>query len=426
MFRNILWNLFGTGTPLLAAFIAIPMLIEALGTSRFGVLTLAWLVVGYFSLFDLGLGRSITKLVAEKLGAGKEDEIPGVVWSGMLLIVTLGVLGAIIMLNLNPWLVGSVLKIPDELYLETLTAFYLLGASIPIVIFTTGLRGILEAHQRFDVVNIIRFPLGILTFFGPLAVLPFSNSLANIVLVLVFIRIIAWLAYLIICYKLYPELRQITRPDTSISKRLISFGMWMTVSNITGPVLLYLGRILIITMISTEAVAYFATPYEVVIRLLIIPGVLVSVIFPTLTHLFQKKPEDVATLYNKSLLYLFMVMLPVICVFYFFAEDGLAWWINTEFSQHGYRVAQYLSLGVFINSFGHISQALIQGYGRPDLTAKLHLVELVLYIPYLWLLIEQFGIDGAAIAWVIRVAISTVVLLYMARRCLSGLITVKY
>ena len=163
-----------------------------------------------------------------------------------------------------------------------------------------------------------------------------------------------------------------------------------------------------------------------VIRLLIIPGVLVSVIFPTLTRLFQKSPKDVAVLYNKSLMYLFMVMLPFICVFYFFAEEGLAWWINNECSQHGYRVAQYLSLGVFINSFGHISQALVQGYGRPDLTAKLHLAELVLYIPYLWLLIEQFGIEGAAIAWVIRVAISTLVLLYMARGCLGGLIGSKF
>ena len=32
--------------------VAIPRLIEALGTARFGLLTLAWVVIGYFSLFD--------------------------------------------------------------------------------------------------------------------------------------------------------------------------------------------------------------------------------------------------------------------------------------------------------------------------------------------------------------------------------------
>ena len=74
--RNVVWNLLGTGAPLLVAIVAIPLLIQGLGTARFGVLTLAWLVVGYFSLFDLGLGRALTKLVAEKLGKGQDDETP--------------------------------------------------------------------------------------------------------------------------------------------------------------------------------------------------------------------------------------------------------------------------------------------------------------------------------------------------------------
>jgi len=73
--RNVLWNLLGTGAPLLVALFAIPLLIEGLGTERFGVLLIAWMVVGYFSLFDMGLGRALTKLVAEKLGKGTGDEI---------------------------------------------------------------------------------------------------------------------------------------------------------------------------------------------------------------------------------------------------------------------------------------------------------------------------------------------------------------
>ncbi|HIB84841.1 MAG TPA: flippase, partial [Chromatiaceae bacterium] len=145
--RNVLWNLLGTGAPLLVAIVAIPILIDGLGTARFGVLTLAWMVVGYFSLFDLGLGRALTKLVAEKLGKGLDDEIPALIWTAISLMTVLGVLGAVVVAALSPWLVVGVLKIPLDLQPETLTAFYLLAASIPIVIGTTGLRGILEAHQ---------------------------------------------------------------------------------------------------------------------------------------------------------------------------------------------------------------------------------------------------------------------------------------
>jgi O-antigen/teichoic acid export membrane protein len=53
--HNTAWNLAGQILPLLAAVFAIPILIEGMGVERFGVFMLAWVVLGYFSLFDLGL-----------------------------------------------------------------------------------------------------------------------------------------------------------------------------------------------------------------------------------------------------------------------------------------------------------------------------------------------------------------------------------
>ena len=65
--RNMIWNLIGQGAPLFVALFAIPLLIKGLGTERFGVLVLAWMVVGYFTLFDLGIGRATTKYTSEYL-----------------------------------------------------------------------------------------------------------------------------------------------------------------------------------------------------------------------------------------------------------------------------------------------------------------------------------------------------------------------
>ena len=59
--RNTIWNIVGQSLPLLLAVVAIPLLIRRLGVDRFGVLTLAWALVGYFGLFDLGLGRALDK-----------------------------------------------------------------------------------------------------------------------------------------------------------------------------------------------------------------------------------------------------------------------------------------------------------------------------------------------------------------------------
>ena len=91
-------------------------------------------------------------------------------------------------------------------------------------------------------------------------------------------------------------------------------------------------------------------------------------------------------------------------------------WLNKEFSQRSFFVAQLLSLGVLINGNGLISQALIQASGRSDLTAKIHLIELPLYLFYLPLLLDKYGLSGAAMAWLVRVTISAVTLRYFAGR----------
>jgi O-antigen/teichoic acid export membrane protein len=220
--RNVSWNLLGTGAPLLVALVAIPVLIEELGMARFGILTLAWMVVGYFSLFDLGIGRALTKLVAEKLGKGQYEDIPSLIWVAMYLMFVLGMLGTVVVVLLSPWLVSSILKIPVELQPETLTTLYLLAISIPVVISTTGLRGVLEAHQRFGLVNIVRIPLGMFTFLGPVLVLPFSTSLIPVVAVLVIARLVSWCAYAGLCLYIEPALRRSTSVQRSMVKPLLS------------------------------------------------------------------------------------------------------------------------------------------------------------------------------------------------------------
>ena len=420
LLKNLLWSILGTGLPMIVAIVAIPRLIEGIGLARFGILSLAWVIVGYFSLFDLGLGRAMTQLVSQRIGEGAHKEIPAIFRSGMTLMTLLGIVGAVLVWLISPWLVETRLAIPEDLRTETLYTFYWLAASIPVVIVTTGLRGILEAYQRFDVVNIVRIPLGVLTYLAPLVVLVYSIRLPDMVLALVVSRVVGCGAYLWVCLGLYPELMRRTALDATPIREMLSFGGWMTVSNVVGPLLTYLGRLLLAVLVSAEAVAYFSTPYDVVINLLMIPAILVSVYFPMFSQQLTTAPHLARGLYRQATAYNIVAVLPFCLATCLFARPMLAWWINPEFAEHSFRVAQFIAVGVFINSIGLIAQSVVQAFGRPDLTAKLHMLELVLYVPYLWWLTHEYGIDGAAIAWTIRVLISAVVLWILASKCLSG------
>jgi O-antigen/teichoic acid export membrane protein len=412
--RNTIWNLISYGVPLIVAVFTIPILIKRMGIDRFGILTLSWAVIGYFSLFDFGLGRALTRLVAEKIGTGKDDEVPAIMWTGLFLMFLLGIGGAAVAATLSPWLVLKVLKIPESLQHETLRSFYLISFSIPLVITTTGLRGFLEAHQRFDIIATVSVPMGVFTFLGPLIALVYSSDLFYMIAVLVLCRIIASVAYFQLCLKTAPVLRRTITFDRTIAVCLFSFGGWLTISSIVGPLMMYLDRFIIGALLSVTAVAYYTTPYDVLTRLLLIPFAFAGVLFPTFSAALINDRNHAARLFTRGVKYVFIILFPFILILNTFAREGLDLWLGAEFMQQSITVMQLLVIGVFINGLAHIPIIVILAAGRADVTAKLHLIELPLYLAAVWWLTLRFGIAGVAIVWVGRAVLDAVVLFFLA------------
>jgi len=418
--RNTIWNLAGNGAPLLVAVFSIPILIHGLGKDRFGVLTLAWALIGYASLFDIGLGRALTQLVAKKLGSGEDHEIPALAWTSLLLMAALGAVGTAVTLAISPWLVHHALKIPEGIQTEVLWSFYLLGLAVPAVIATAGLRGLLEAHQRFDLVTALRIPTGVFTYVGPLLALPFSRSLVPVVGILVAGRFLGCLAHLLVCFRVVPDLRRRMAWHGPSAGPLLRFGGWTTVTNIVGPLMLYTDRFVIGGMVSAAAVAYYATPYEVVTKLLVISAAISGVMFPAFSLTGGMDRHRSSMLYRRTMAYVFAVLLPVTVLLMLGAKTGLSIWLGSEFAAHSYRIAQLLLLGTFALAMESLPFVLIQGLGRPDIPAKLNLLEIPLYAVGLYWLILKYGVTGAAAAWVLRATADALLLIYFANRLQRG------
>jgi O-antigen/teichoic acid export membrane protein len=418
--RNTVWNLIGNGAPLVVAVFSIPILIHGLGEDRFGVLTLAWALIGYASLFDIGLGRALTQLVAKKLGSGEDHEIPTLAWTSLLLMLALGVVGTAVIIATSPWLVHHVLKVPEGIQPEVLRAFYLLGLAVPAVVTTAGLRGLLEAHQRFDQITALRIPTGVFTFVGPLMALPFSSSLVPVVAVLVAGRFLGCLAHVLVCFKVIPELRQRVAWHGPSAVPLLQFGGWTTVTNILGPMMLYMDRFVIGALVSTTAVAYYATPYEVVTKVFIISGAVSAVMFPAFSTAAASDRQRSSMLYRRGMAYMFALMLPLTSVLILLAKPGLTLWLGADFAAHSYRVAQLLLLGTFALAMESLPFVFIQGLGRPDIPAKINLLEIPFYAAGLYWLVQTYGINGAAAAWVLRGTVDSVLFIYFAHRLQKG------
>lgn len=420
--KNSIFNLVGYGLPLVVAVFAIPLLVKGLGTDRFGILTLAWVLIGYLSMFDMGLSRALTKMVAEKLAdkqQGKPEEICGLIWTAVILMACFGTGVAIVSSFFLPFLVDKILSIPDHLEAETLISFYLLVWSLPIVIPSIGVRGVLDAFGRFDLSNAVRIPLGIYTFVSPLLVLPFSNSLAPVIGVLVAGRITACIAQILFCIKIVPGIMKKFEFVQDMAGKLLRYGGWMTITNMISPVMNFFDRFMIGSIVSLTAVAYYATPSEVVTKIWLFPIAILGVLFPAFSAGFAIDPGHARNLFLKGVKYIFLSLFPVTIAIILFSEQGLYLWLGSDFAENSTAIMQILAIGVFIHSLGQVSFALIQGVGRPDLTAKLNMIELPVYAAVLWGMTVYAGILGTAVAWTLRIMIETAIMTMLALKLLG-------
>jgi O-antigen/teichoic acid export membrane protein len=415
---NTLWNLFGNCFPVVVAVVCLPILKRGLGTERLGIISLAWVVIGYFSLFDLGLSRALTKLVAERIGQRRESEIPSLVWTSLFLMTGVAIVGAVLTFLLAPYLVERLLKVPASLSHEALVSFYWLGAGVPVVVLTAGLRGVLEALQRFRLATAIRIPMGIFTYLGPAALLAFTHSLIPIIAVLVLGRIIACAAHLWACFHAMPALRGEFGFDAASVKPLFIFGGWMTVSNVLGPLMVTFDRFLIGSIISIAAVAYYSIPYEVVTKLWLISSALIGVLFPAFSATSHIDRTRLVFLFKCGVKYIFIVLLPLALLLVVFAPEGLAFWLGNDFARNSAPVARLLAVAVLINSMAQVPFTHLQSVGRPDVTAKFHLLELPVYLVTLFFLARHFGITGVAVAWLLRVMLDSFLLFWFSFRLL--------
>lgn len=414
--KNTVWNLLGQVLPMLVGVVAVPLLVHRLGVDRFGVLSLAWIVIGYFGLFDLGIGRALTKLVADKLALDEHEEISTLVWTSLALMLALGSVGTIFTLATSSWLVESVLKVPIALRWETIRTFHWLAFSIPLATVTSGLRGVLQAKQKFAVLTAIQVPFSTFTFLGPLLVLPFSNSLVPVVLVLIAGRLAGLIVLFIACRRAMPSEFGTFAVSRGVIGAVMSFGGWMTVTNVVGPLMTYMDRFLIGSILSVGSIAYYTAPYDLINRLSLIPTSLTGVLFPALAVSYSQKSERTTVLLDKGEKYIFIAIFPMVLLVVAFAPEGLRLWLGDSFARNGAPVLRYLAAGVLFNSLAQVPFAFIQSMGRPDITARLHLLELPVFLTAIWQLTRHFGIEGTAIAWACRCTVDAVILFALAHR----------
>jgi len=421
--HNTLLNFLGLAVPLALAFFVMPVAARHLGPARFGLIGLAWAVTEYLVLFDLGLGRATVRFIADTLHRNPDDltEIASLAISIQLVA---GIIGGAVFTLLAPTLVRAAFHMPAPISAEAVAMFRVVGFSLPFVLLLTGLRGILEGAQRFDLSNALRMTSSSASVAIPAIGAVVGASLPSIMWWVLISRATVCLAYLVAIRHALPTLRWRVPSSWSRSRELLSFGGWVLVSNVVSPVLAYFDRFALGAIAGVAAVGFYTAPYEGVTRLTLVAISLAASLLPALTALETRgERARSAELISSSARTLMVVMAPPLALIFAFAPTLLHIWLGPEYAAQASVALRILTIAVFANAVAQLPFVTLYAFNRPDLPAKFHLTELVIHLPLTIVLVREFGIAGAASAWTIRVALDLCLLMAGAARCTGVSVT---
>lgn len=409
--KNYVINLLFPVIPLLIAVATIPLYVKWIGPTRLGILSLVWLAIGYSGFLDVGLSRATANSLA-KIDEEDRDSRRHILSSAVFTNLGIGLVGATSGAIL--WF-GSLWFFRDRItsdWLELIDASPAIFLAMPILLLSGVLAGALEARGRFFPVNLVSSVGGVAAQILPIGVaILVSPSLALLVPIVILVRSATALALFLIVVAHEGRIRFADFQSTT-AKRLLTYGGWVTISSLVSPLLASSDQFVIASFLGPIGVAYYSVSMTLAIRAQLVPTALSRTIFPRLSTL---PPDQSRALAEKAIIAVAYGFPVVICPAILAAPVLFSLWLGSDFAANAVPIAAVLFAGAWANSIGYVSYSYLHGQGKPDIPAKLHLLELVPFLMGLWVCVSVFGLMGAAFAYVIRCLVDTALLTLQAK-----------
>lgn len=396
--RNTVYNLIGSAIPLVLALVTVPLYIRLVGADRYGVLAIAWVLLGYFGMFDLGLGRATTYQIAA-LKDAPDEERASVFWSAVMINLGMGIFGGAVLWLCSHYFFSYLFKVDGALRDEVISSIGLLGFAVPIATLTGVLSGALMGRGQFLWTNLVSitstslfqlFPLAVAWWFGP--------NLWGLLFAAISARVVAIVVLWLRCYFTVAN-RFAPRFDRSKARALLGYGGWVALTSLVAPALVMLDRFAIGAVIGAAAVAIYTIPYQLAQRIGIVPIALTTALFPRLP---TASPEERDSLSNRATETLASALGGPALVAILVLHPFLNLWVGPTLGDQAAMVGRLLVFGFWINAFAVVPYSRMQASGRPDMVVKVYAVEILIYLALLYFCMKNFGLVGCAIALILR------------------------
>ncbi len=394
------WNFLSLVIPAVVALPVFAWIARLVGIELFGIFTLSFAIAGYASIFDLGLSRALIREVA--INKASPSVVSTFINTATVLIFILSAVASLAVFFSSYWIVDFI-NVSSVYKDDAINGIQLLALCLPPMLITQVWLSYFEGLERFAYLSYFKVFSSLSTVLLPLALALYYPSFTLLVLGLVIARFLMFTASALWIIK-YIEIKPTI--NWSYATQLFKFGSWLTVSSVIGPVMVYFDRFILSSMIGAKQVAFYTAPSELVLRLITLPSAVSRTLFPNFS---ANTTVDNQRVYKLSVIILGLSATLIALPIFIFAENILILWMGTEFTGEPKWVLRILVVGFVFNAMAQVPFTQLQAKGFSKVTALVHCAEVLPYLIILYLLIDTYGIIGAAVAWFIRVGVDTAI-----------------
>lgn len=414
MIRNILFSFAGQILTFIVALLALPITVRAYGVTNYGIIALVITTLGASAILDLGLSRTTTKFVAERLAQQNASGVIDIIWSSTMLQYAIGLLLGIVGAILLPFLVAMV----DVKVLASADAkafVLIIAATLPFTLAAGSLRGALEGAQRFALVSWVKALQNCSIYLLPAICGLAHASVLHATIWLCVSRVVVFLLYLLVCASVFPSFWRFRLSRIFSNFSFWRYSGWLAVSNLVVAFHINADRFLIALWAGVAAVGYYAIPMEIVNGLSVIAGSITGVLMPAFSSL-HAQPDKCATaqpVFFRGVRWVLLLLIPIVTILSIDGQPLIAMWQGDLIAANTNLPLKVALIALLVNALGWVPTALALGFGRVDIVVKLQIAQVPIILVSAWLLIPAYGATGAAMTFLIRVVFETTAL-YLA------------
>jgi O-antigen/teichoic acid export membrane protein len=407
---NTFFNLIGRSWSFVAALLLTPYILTHLDVRDFGTWVALSIFINSFSLFDLGLGSSFVKYIAEYHTHGDFVRINRVLFSGLAFYGMLGVIQIVIGLLLEQPLF-RLFHVPraSEAYLIVLISCALSNIAL---MFLSVFKGI----QRMDKSNSLEITISIVNALGTVLFLESGwgmlglavNALVNAFFALI---LTSWMLR-----RMVPQISLGWHFDSKLLKSMFAYGLKLQVSQVGGLICFRVDKLIVSRFLGIVSVSFYEVSSRLTSFMRALPHVMISALIPATSELGAR--NDRAKILQTYLLvskYVAMLTVAMVAFLVVEARSVIRLWLGTGFD-NSVILVQILAIGYGANVLGGAASQTGAGIGRPEFDMRSTVLLALLNPVFSIVLVQQFGAPGAATGTSLAFVIATIYLLITFHR----------